>query len=423
MDFKLSLFLDVRRKLDNGKYPIRIRAWHQVLKKAKLYRTDLSMFEEDYNNSWGSGKSIQKLKGINSKNYKKLNNLYDWALEQAEGMEYFDFDEFGKRINRTATDRTSVMSHFKRTIEDFESQNRLGSASSYKCAMVSLRKYNTIKKGKEIDIDFKEITPTWLKGYEDYMVEKKGSSITTVGIYTRTLRVIFNAAIKHRNDLDPKYYPFGKEKYMIPSSKTVKKTLTSLQVAEFYNMELPPLQEVARDYWFFSYLCRGINFKDIAMLKYKNLNDDRFAYIREKTKRTNRKEITEITIPLNPNSLKIINRYKKVYHSDNTFVFPILDAGDSPTEIFRKVNNFIRATNQQLKNIAKTAGFPKGLSTYWARHGYATNMINAGASMERIQAHLQHSDLSTTQRYFTGFDDDIKDEFMEKLIDNLNNGN
>lgn len=423
MDFKISLFLDVRRKLDNGKYPIRVRAWHYGLRKVKLYKTNLAMFKDDYDNSWGSGERKQNLKNAALKNYNILDDLYDWAVSQAEGMEYFDLIEYGKRLNRNAADTTSVIYHFNRTISEFEDQNRFGAASSYKYAMVSLREFAGKKKinPKEYDLSFMEITPRWLADYEKWMIDR-GKSITTVSIYTRTLRVIFNSAIKERNDLDAKYYPFGRGKYMIPSAKKVKKTLTPEQVSKFYNSDLPPLQQQARDYWFFSYLCKGINFKDIATLKNRNLKENKISYIREKTKLKKREQITEIVVPLNHIALNILNKYRTDYKGENSYLFPILNDNDSPKLVFKKVNNFIRATNQQLKNSAKILDFPKELSTYWARHGYATNMINAGASLERIQADLQHADISTTQRYFDGFEKDVKDIFMDKLIENLNNG-
>lgn len=424
MDYKLSIFLDVRRKLDNGRYPIRIRAWHYGLKKAKLFKTELAMFEEDYNNSWGSGKSKQKLKRVNLKNYNILEKLFNWAENQAQLMEYFDFEEYGKRLNRRDADQTSLTYHFKRTIQDFEGQDRFGAASSYKYAMLSLIKFsNSQKGGSAEDLSFMEITPKWLRDYEKWMIGVNGSSITTVSIYTRTLRVIFNTAIKERNDLDLKFYPFGRGKYMIPSAKKVKKTLTQKQVSIFFKSELPLLQEQARDYWFFSYLCKGMNFKDIATLKHKNFKDNKLSYIREKTKLKKREQIAEIVVSLNTLAIDILEKYKTEYKGENSYLFPILNESDKPKDVFRKVNNFVRATNQQLKNTAKLLEFPEGLSTYWARHGYATNMINAGASLERIQADLQHADISTTQRYFDGFEKDIKDEYMEKLIENLNNGN
>jgi site-specific recombinase XerD len=419
MDIKVSIVLDKRRVLDNGKYPVKVRVWHYALKKAKLYKTDYTMFSDDYKKSWGSGKNKQDLSGLNLRNYNLMDSLYDWALEQANGMDYFEFKEYGKRLNRRPSDTTSIKYHFEKTINELEEGGRYGTASSYRCAMVSLQRYASRGRGnaEDCELHFMDITPKWLKGYEKYMVETKGSSITTVSIYTRTLRVIFNTAIKERKDLDKKYYPFGKGKYKIRTGKKVKKTLTSKHVAIFYNAELPPLQEQARDYWFFSYLCKGMNFRDISYLKYRNLKDNKISYIREKTK--NRDNISEIVINLNDIALEILDKYKSTYKGENSYIFPILKDSDNPKQIFAKVNNFIRATNQQLKHIANTLGFPKEFSTYWARHGYATNMINAGASLERIQEDLDHLDISTTQRYFDGFDKEVKDKFMDKLISNL----
>ena len=340
----------------------------------------------------------------------------DRAEESAKSLDYFDFKTFEQKLRRKSSDKISVVYHFNKVISEFRKKGRIGAAESYNSALVSLMKYEAqrTKVSKE-SLTFVEVTPKWLHDYESFMIDELGRSVTTVAIYTRTLRVIFNNAIAD-NDLDGRYYPFGKKKYEIPEEKKVKKTLIRSQVELFYHAKLPPLQERARDYWFFSYACCGMNFKDIAMLKFENINNGEISYYREKTKVKKRTNKKKITVRLNDLSQKILDKYKTEYRGDKSYVFPILEDGDSPEVIFRKVNNFIRATNQQLKRIAKEYDFPEGLSTYWARHSYATNMINIGASIELISEALNHSDTKVTQNYFDGFEDDKKKAFADRLM-------
>ena len=421
MEQKITIVQDKRRKLKNGKYPIKVRVWIPSLKKAKRVTTGVEMTLREFDNSWNSNKRLDQLAKEDRANYSKLLELLKRAEEAAESMDYFDFKGFEGKLRRKRSDKTSATYHFNKTINEFLDKGRIGAAESYRSAKISLQKFYcscsglTYDREMDYDIQFLEITPKWLENYEDYMVVTNGRSLTTVAIYTRTLRVIFNNAIRD-NDIDNKGYPFGKGKYEIPEEKKVKKTLRLDQVKVLKEAILPPLQEKARDYWFFSYACKGMNFKDIALLKYENMGVNEFSYYREKTKlkkRTNRKKIT---VRLNSVSSDILNKYKNKYEGPEGYVFPILSQGDTPKVIFKKVNNWIRATNQQLKHIAKEFGFPEGFSTYWARHSYATNMINIGASMERIMEDLNHSDIQTTQNYFDGFEDTTKDELMEKLI-------
>ncbi len=73
------------------------------------------------------------------------------------------------------------------------------------------------------NIKLRSITPQLLNEYDVWMRDK-GKSKSTMGIYIRTLRKIINNAID--NDiLSKKQYPFGKNKYIIPSSRNIKKAI------------------------------------------------------------------------------------------------------------------------------------------------------------------------------------------------------
>jgi len=417
MNSKITIVQDKRRKLKDGTYPVKVRIWSNELKKAKRITTGLSMSEIRFESAWNSNIGSHKLKGVAKKDYEQLSYLLKRAEEAAESLEYFDFENFEQKLLRKSSDKTSVIYHFNKTVDEFRSKERIGAAESYNAALKSLLKYEAQRtKVSKNTLSFLEITPKWLEDYESFMIDDKGRSLTTVAIYTRTLRVIFNNAITD-NDLDKKYYPFGRKKYEIPEEKKVKKTLSREQVTLLYHSKLPQLQDRARDYWFFSYGCSGMNFKDIAMLKYENLKDDEISYYREKTKIKKRTNKKKISFQLNKVTKRILEKYKTEYRGEQSYVFPILDDGDSAEVIYTKVKNFTRAINQQLKNIAKEYEFPKEFSSYWARHSYATNMINMGASIEFVSEALNHSDISVTQNYFDGFEDKTKKEFADKLMD------
>ena len=94
-----------------------------------------------------------------------------------------------------------------------------------------------------------------------------GNSITTIGIYLRALRAIYNNAIVEV-EVNAELYPFGKRRYQIPSGRNLKNALTLAEIDKIFSYE--PATEYegrARDLWVFSHLCNGINVKDIALLK------------------------------------------------------------------------------------------------------------------------------------------------------------
>ncbi|MCA6438155.1 MAG: tyrosine-type recombinase/integrase, partial [Bacteroidetes bacterium] len=78
--------------------------------------------------------------------------------------------------------------------------------------------------------------------------------------------------------------------------------------------------------------------------------------------------------------------------------------------------NFTKFINQNLKKLALNNGITSEISTYWARHSFATNAIRSGASMEFVSEALSHSNLKITQGYFSGFEDKDKKELMETLM-------
>ena len=69
------------------------------------------------------------------------------------------------------------------------------------------------------------------------------------------------------------------------------------------------------------------------------------------------------------------------------------------------------------KRFAEHHNINGDISTYWARHSFATNAIRKGASMEFVSEALSHSDLKTTQNYFAGFEDSSKKELMDSSMD------
>jgi site-specific recombinase XerD len=115
--------------------------------------------------------------------------------------------------------------------------------------------------------------------------------------------------------------------------------------------------------------------------------------------------------------LSVIEKYGKPDKSPSNYIFPILTKGMSPEEQDRAVKNFTRFINQHIKNLSKAAGLTEEISTYWARHSFATNAIRNGASLEMIKESLGHNDLKTTLNYWGGFEDNVKREIADKLME------
>ena len=86
-------------------------------------------------------------------------------------------------------------------------------------------------------------------------------------------------------------------------------------------------------------------------------------------------------------------------------------------ENIRRIQNFTKFINQHIKKLAETVGVTTNISTYWARHSFTTNAIRNGASMEFIQDSLGHRDMKTTMNYWGGFEESVKRDISDKIMD------
>ena len=415
MDYNISIFQDKRRKTKKG-YPIKLRVYSILTKKAKFYGLGLSVKDKDF-------KAIQdpriKVRGNNRELQLKLNTIENKAVEVAKSINPFTFEQFEKKMFRSKSASISVKYHYDSKISQLISNGQISTASSYGLSLKSLEKYlNAKSKGSIQELSFYDITKDFLNGYENYMVRELNKSRTTVSIYLRALRTIFNDTIAS-NEIKKEIYPFGKDKgkYQIPQSSGKKSALTSQQLALLFNANpRTPEQEKAKDFWFFSYACSGMNIKDMALLKHKDINNDTLTYYRAKTINTKKGNLKEINIFLNDYAKGIIAKNgEKTAEKD--YVFPILEKKDSIEMQQRKIKNFTRYINQHINKLVESIGFDFTISVNWARHSFATNAIRKGASMEFISEALNHSNLKTTKGYFAGFEDDKKKEFADQLMD------
>jgi site-specific recombinase XerD len=337
-----------------------------------------------------------------------MKKLYHAA---ASDLKRFSFEALEEKLsNKTIEKQNDIESHYQAIIETLTKNKQIGTASSYKYSLKSLNEYC----GKP-DLEFSDITPEWLKAYEAALL-KKGKSRTTIGIYLRPLRAVFNQAVDEKI-VTPDLYPFGRRKYEIPAPKAVKKALNKEQLKQLFEaVPLTPEQAKAKDFWFLSYFCNGANIKDLLNWKWADFDGEAITFNRQKTIRT-KKDAKPLVVFLNEQAKSIIEKYGNTDRNSKAFMFPILSAADTPQEGFSKVQNFTRFINQNFLKLAKSVGINEPVSTYWARHTFATTAIRKGASLEFIGDALGHSDTKTTIGYFAGFESEAKKQFAQSLMD------
>lgn len=410
----VDLFLDTRRKKSSGKYPLKLRIYHE--KGEKFYKTPFDLSKEEFAKAWDRQSPRGQFRSLRW----ELENLRDSAKETIKGIRSFSFEAFEERFFGTnETKGHDVFTLGNRMIQELKEADRLGTADSYRCTVRSLERYLKARKPRKKRLPFEEITPKTLEDYERWMLEEEGKSRTTVGIYTRTLRAIFNQA---REEGITDSYPFGRRRYKTPNPKRTKKALSLEELQILRNAEPnSPEQEQAKDLFLLSFLLQGINMQDLASLTVRNLTDegDRIEFYRQKTDRTAKDQQAPVEVPLTEEAKRLIHKYRRNDLSPNAYLFDFAPDG-TKEERRMKLKAMIGRVNQKLKKVAQRNGLPDGLSWQWARHTFATlSITQGGASMEYVSQALGHNDLSTTKNYFAGFSKDEGKEIMEKLTENL----
>lgn len=250
-------------------------------------------------------------------------------------------------------------------------------------------------------------------------MKKEGLSMTYISINLRHLRAVYNTAI-HEGLIKDNDYPFSQsrndKKYKIKkgSNRNIALTTDELKRLRQYQPETDA-QRNAFLFWWFSFYCNGMNVKDICQLQYKHIKGDTVKYVRAKTIETET-EIKPIHFKLNKSISSIIKELGNQDDSQDAYMFNILHHGDSAQKIRKKVQNLTRVINTHMKKISnKRLEFGKDITTYTARHSYATYMYRTGSLIEEISEALGHASIETTQRYLASFDDEILQKQSEKL--------
>ena len=405
----LTYFFDTRSKLLDGNYPIKLTVYYG--RQKKRYKTPFKATQEVYDRLLAN-----RLRDESTKQLKR--QTVSWLDKQtliAESIIPFTFSDFEnilyaeKTKSRKIQLNDGVNSIYDKHIQSLNDEGRISTANSYQDSLTSILSY---KKNLKVS----QITPDFLKGYEKWMTDN-GRSLTTVGMYLRALRTIFNIAIENEV-IDASKYPF--KKYTIPAPQKISRTLKKEEIKLIINHTAKrDADAIALDYWVFSFISNGMNFKDIALLKYGNINGDFIEFRRAKTKRTTKNNSLPIMVPLDESLLDIIRKRGNKSKKKEDYIFPIFKHGLTPKQEYVRNKTFIRNTNKRLARVGKELGLSLKVTSYVARHCFATIQKNNNAPLAYISEALGHSNLKTTQNYFGRFEDEGLKVFHSGLMEGL----
>ena len=402
-EVSITLSLDKRRIKNNGKFPLKICVCQRYPKKQKYFPTKYEYSETEYTEILFPEKGGREKKAITNKR-EELTLVKKKAIDVAAKIAPFNFEVFEKKLYATKSKDSDVFYQYDLYIQKLKNDGAIKTASNYECSKNALVKFQEYKKIKQPDIlDFRSISVQYLYDFEKYFLEVNLGSISTVGSYTRPLRAIFNVAIEN-SIITENFYPFGKGKYVIPSSSKVKKALNKVQLNILYNSTpLTPQQEIAKDFWFFSYVCYGMNVKDICLLRNENIDGDILYFNRAKTQKNKRTNKLPISIFLNDDAKKILLKYSIKSSEKRDFLFGKISDNMTADQQRSAIDAFNKFISQHIKKLAVSVGLDDDISAVWARYSFTTTLIKERDSYVEAKECLGHSSIKVTEGYFSGF--------------------
>ncbi len=406
---KITVILYKSNTLANGEHPLMLRISQN---KTRKY---ISLGISSSADLWDFKKNIPKrhhphktqLETIIAQtiiNYRT--KLFDLVSEQkaVSPHELRQAVQTGTRKNK---DTCKLFPFFDQVINKFLEIGKVGNANVYKDTRNSLKRFNHSN-----DLLFSQIDQTFLANYEHFL-RKSGLVENTMARYLSTLRAIFNKAIQEKL-INPKYYPFKEFNISKFNTATKKRAITKEEIKKIESLDIDPVSSLyeSRHYFLFSYYGQGINFKDIAHLQWKDIIEDRVVYTRAKTGKL-------IQFKLLAPSKAIIHHYRPLTGSHpDEYIFPILKRKEHLTalQIDNRIGGVLRRVNKELKVLAGLAQIDANLTTYVARHTYATVLRKSGVLIGVIGEALGHRNQSITEQYLKSFGNEVIDLANECLL-------
>jgi integrase/recombinase XerD len=397
----LKFVLNDKRLKEDNQYPVVIRVTHN--RNNTTISTGIRVSADAWDKTLGQVKRTNANFQLLNKKLTELHLKVQKVALQLEDQNEFSFENLKeglidkpKVIQRSLT----FNEYAKQIIQEFKEVKRTGNAVVYQTAVNRLEQFCGHSKMKFTDITF-----TLLDSFSRHLTIK-GLKPNSIGNYFRSIRAIYNKAIKAKL-VDRSFYPFTE--ISIKTARTAKRAITIDDLAKLSKLELLPNSKEwhARNYFFLSFNLIGISFTDLVYLKPENISKGRVGYRRRKTKK-------EYSIKLTVMAQRLLSHYRH----NGKYLLPVLSARieEDSLESKKVIQQFIKTTNKCLSQAGKQIQI-ENLTTYVSRHTWATTAKRLGYSNELIAEALGHEyGNKITNIYLDSFDRSVVDDVNERIV-------
>jgi site-specific recombinase XerD len=428
----VKVYYKVGKTLADGTHPFQIRITKD--RKQVFRSTGLSLHPK----YWNAGKSSWR--DAIRKNYPEpdredlLNALAEREArytKAADALAVADEKHDAEAVlskaieGRKATRRVKLLAYCEELTATLKTSGRAGNAIVYGDLRNQLAKFIRAEYEAE-DISFERVTVSFCHEWEATLLAT-GAKQTTISNRFRTLRAVLNKAIA-TGAMKPEHYPLARtvaEKHKFSVGKfdvsTAKRAVSRNDLRPLESLE-PSTERarLAKDVFLFSFYAGGINFVDLAQLRWRDLSGQahetghplRLNYVRQKTG-------GKFSLPLLAPAAAIAAAFRPLtYNSPESYVFPILDAAKhlAPTQVKNRLHKVLGQVNKDLKDLGQAAGIAAPLTTYVARHSMANALRQSGAATAVISQAMGHASESVTAIYLDSFASELVDTAFEGLL-------
>ena len=298
-----------------------------------------------------------------------------------------------------------VVAFMKQVAKGLQMEGNFGTAHVYRSSLNAIIAY----RGKG-DFTFHEVTPEWLKGFEIHL-RGRGCSWNTVSTYLRTFRAVYNRAVDCRGAV---YVPHLFRSVYTGTRADRKRALCDEDMQKVF-AKLPsspavtPAMRRTQELFVLMFLLRGLPFVDLAYLRKSDLHDNVITYRRRKTGRP-------LSVTLTREAMVLLKRYMN-RDSSSPYLFSLLESREGTKEAYREYQLALRSFNQQLLLLGQLLGLGDRLSSYTARHTWATTAYYCEIHPGIISEAMGHSSITVTETYLKPFRNKKIDEANQLVTD------
>ena len=305
----------------------------------------------------------------------------------------------GKVYYQVLQNQQSLFKFIQTIITQLQQMGKQRTSETYRCTLKSFTQFREDK-----DVLLEDIDPDLMMMYEAYLSNRELTKNTT-SFYMRILRAVYNRAVE--KDLTTNRNPF---KHVYTGiDKTVKRAIPIKVIKQIkcLDLSLLPSLDLARDMFLFSFYTRGMSFVDMAYLKKKDLSNGVLSYCRRKTGQ-------QLFIRWEKCMQEIVDKYDNPI---SEYLLPIIKPMNGDER--KQYKNAMYLINRKLKTIGNMVGVQLPLTTYVARHSWASAAKNKNVPISVISEGMGHDSELTTQLYLASLDTGVVDNANSMILSSL----